>query len=203
VKCVEALLAFLVENKASAGDGANFKSTTWQGAASHVNAIRKEGAAKTKESCRAKFKALKATYLIVKAIRNNSGWHWDDELGACIDDETAGRWDDYVAAHPEAGPFRNKGWPHLEAFDTLCGDIQATGAHVFHSSQSLSTVSSSAPVVTELEEVGDRVDDEMNEVQITKIRDHRDLRALLQRLLRKLHYHCKSVHQPHLAVRPL
>ena len=59
VKCVEALLAFLVENKASAGDGANFKSTTWQGAASHVNAIRKEGAAKTKESCRAKFKAVR------------------------------------------------------------------------------------------------------------------------------------------------
>ena len=79
--------------------------------------------------------------MIVLPIRANSGWSWDDELGANIPDGDPGdRWKDYEAAHPKAKPFRNKGWPFISYFDIICGDIQATGSHVFNaSSQSAST----------------------------------------------------------------
>lgn len=77
-------------------------------------------------------------------------------MGACIDEDTAGRWEDYIAAHPLAKPFRNKGWTHLDAFDTLCGDALVTGAHVFHPSQSISMV----PALAEPEEVVDMTGNE-------------------------------------------
>jgi hypothetical protein len=42
-----------------------------------------------------------------------------------------------VAKHPAANPFRNVGWVHLEAFDSL-GASSAKGGHVFRASQGLS-----------------------------------------------------------------
>ena len=64
---------------------------------------------------------LKSIYDVVKAVRSNSVWKWDDEKGADITLDSKGTWDDYVAAHPRAAPFRNKGWPHLAFFDDLGG----------------------------------------------------------------------------------
>jgi hypothetical protein len=65
--CVKALLVFLIENKASAEDngGGNFKPAIWQGVASHVNAITEQGAPKTKESCRGKFRTVCIPLIIV------------------------------------------------------------------------------------------------------------------------------------------
>ena len=59
--CVKALLVFLIENEAFAEDngGGNFKLAIWQGVASHTkNAITKQEAPKTKESCRGKFRTV-------------------------------------------------------------------------------------------------------------------------------------------------
>ena len=70
----------------------------------------------------------------MKAIRGNSGWSWDDEKGADITPEKKGTWDDYVAKHPAAQPFRNSGWVHLDAFDCLAPS-SAKGNHVFRASQ--------------------------------------------------------------------
>jgi hypothetical protein len=72
----------------------------------------------------------------VKAIRGNSGWSWDDDKGADITPEKKGTWDNYVAKHPAAQPFRNSGWVHLDAFDSL-GPSSAKGSHVFQASQAL------------------------------------------------------------------
>ena len=80
---------------------------------------------------------LKATYEVVKAIWANSGWSWDDDKGADITPEKKGTWDDYVAKHPAAQPFRNAGWVHLDEFDSL-GPSSAKGGHVFRASQGLS-----------------------------------------------------------------
>jgi hypothetical protein len=84
------------------------------------------------------FSQLKATYAVVKAIRANSGWSWDDDKGADITPEKKGTWDDYVAKHPAAHPFRNAGWVHLDEFDSLAPS-SAKGSYVFRASQSLST----------------------------------------------------------------
>ena len=52
------MLEHLVTNKATAGDGANFKPTVWTGAAQAVNSLRQSGGPKTKESCQSKFRAV-------------------------------------------------------------------------------------------------------------------------------------------------
>jgi hypothetical protein len=67
------------------------------------------------------FLQLSVIYDTVKAVRRNSGWKWDDEKGADITPGNKGAWDDYVAAHPKAASFRNRGWVHLAIFDALGG----------------------------------------------------------------------------------
>ena len=49
----------------------------------------------------------------------------------------ASSWDDYVKKHPEAKPFRNKGWIHLRKFvDIMPSSTSST--NVFHPSASQS-----------------------------------------------------------------
>ncbi|KAF8958635.1 hypothetical protein BDZ97DRAFT_1668203 [Flammula alnicola] len=124
----ENLLDFLIEMKSQGCDG-GFKTVTWVGAAAKVNETKTRGLLQIQ---------LKAIYEIVRAIRSNSGWSWDDELGADIDsdrDAKEGKWNDYIEKHPDAAPFRNKGWPHLSRYDELCGHSAPKGLHVFHASQ--------------------------------------------------------------------
>lgn len=83
-------------------------------------------------------------YEIVNALRNNSGWSWDDEKGADISPEKKGVWDDYVLAHPLASPFRNCGWIHLAIFD-LFGSKITKGTHVFHASQGVTSEERALP----------------------------------------------------------
>lgn len=53
-----ALLDFLVENKAEAGDGGNFKQATFQRAVESIKPLFKRGAAKTVKSCQNKWAAV-------------------------------------------------------------------------------------------------------------------------------------------------
>ncbi|KAF8148473.1 hypothetical protein B0H34DRAFT_802997 [Crassisporium funariophilum] len=131
------LLDFLVEKKSEGGEG-GFKTTTWVAAAAKVNATKTCGGDKSKDSCRAKYQLLKATYEVVCTIRGNSGWSWDDELGANIDSDIEakeGKWLEYIEHHPDAAPFCNKGWPYLSQYNILCGHAAPKGSHVFHASQ--------------------------------------------------------------------
>src|SRR5271170_133672 len=50
-----ALLAFLLDHKAEAGDGANFKQTTWNEAAIKLGERPYKGGAKTANSCKNKW----------------------------------------------------------------------------------------------------------------------------------------------------
>lgn len=117
-------------------------------------------------------KKLKATFEVVRSVRSNSGWSWDDELGAGIGtdptDAKVGYWNDYVEMHPLAEPFRDVGWIHLAAFDILCENSAPQGAHVFIPSQGTSQAlnssipcsdSSSPPPATSLiDTAGNNVD---------------------------------------------
>jgi hypothetical protein len=70
-------------------------------------------------------------YRVIRAIQSVSGWTWDDETGATINIHTASSWDDYVRVHPEARPFRNKGWPLFRKMELLM-PATVTGANVYH-----------------------------------------------------------------------
>ncbi|KJA13258.1 hypothetical protein HYPSUDRAFT_121820, partial [Hypholoma sublateritium FD-334 SS-4] len=110
---------FLLSHKAEAGDGCNFKAATFQKAARDIAPLLVRGAAKTAKSCGNKYCAFRKIYRIICAIQAVSGWAWDDETGASIDIYTASSWDEYVQVHPDAKPFRNKGWPHFRKMAML------------------------------------------------------------------------------------
>ena len=51
----EILITFLVDRKASAGDGGTFKKPTWVAAAAHMAQYHTKGGPKTWESCKGKW----------------------------------------------------------------------------------------------------------------------------------------------------
>ncbi|KAJ7504921.1 hypothetical protein B0H11DRAFT_1660568, partial [Mycena galericulata] len=129
---VIAFLDFLISKIASAGDGGNYKMTTFNAAKDVLNKIRTRGGLKTAKSCQGKYKALRKTFGIIENIRTNngsSGFTWTEAHGASIDVGTAAAWAEYVKQHPDAKPFRNKGWPFLSRMEQLVPS-QAKGTHV-------------------------------------------------------------------------
>jgi len=53
-----AFVDFLVDHKAEAGDGGNFKTTTYQRVVGHLAPLRQRGAIKTVKACRNKWTAV-------------------------------------------------------------------------------------------------------------------------------------------------
>jgi hypothetical protein len=49
------LIVFLVEHKAAAGDGGNFKKTTWTAASEHLKQFTTKGGVKGAEACKSKW----------------------------------------------------------------------------------------------------------------------------------------------------
>lgn len=54
-----ALIDFLVDHKAEAGDGCSFKETTFQKAVKHIAHLLNRGASKTAKSCGNKYSAVR------------------------------------------------------------------------------------------------------------------------------------------------
>lgn len=112
------LVTFLLSKKASAGDGISFKGSVWTEAATAVNKILPtKGAKKTSGSCKSKWGKvgyllssvvvvtdwpiqLKETNNIVADIKAQSGFKWDDNRGADIDETTAEVWAPYEKVFP-------------------------------------------------------------------------------------------------------
>ncbi|KAF8816147.1 hypothetical protein BYT27DRAFT_7221677 [Phlegmacium glaucopus] len=116
-----ALVNFLEDNKAEAGDGGNFKTTTFQWAVSQIAPLHERGLVKTVKSTHTKWISFWKIYRIIRAIQLVSGWVWDDDTGASITANSASSWDDYVKKHPEAKPKVASIMPFTPA-----------GAHVFY-----------------------------------------------------------------------
>jgi hypothetical protein len=49
------MISFLATNKVEAGDGFNFKDTTWSKVADHLRPMRTEGGVKTAKKCKEKW----------------------------------------------------------------------------------------------------------------------------------------------------
>ncbi|KAF5341817.1 hypothetical protein D9611_001842 [Ephemerocybe angulata] len=122
---------FLVEHKAEAGDNGTFKKTTYEKAARAISHLRTKGGAKDASSCMNKWNSMRKTYRVVTALMGVSGFAWDDTTGASVGPESAMVWDDYVAKHPAAKPFRNKGWVHRAKVALLMPSSTST-TNVFH-----------------------------------------------------------------------
>ncbi|KJA25659.1 hypothetical protein HYPSUDRAFT_134332 [Hypholoma sublateritium FD-334 SS-4] len=154
------LLDFLVENKAEAGDGGNFKQVMFQQAIESIKPLFKCRASKTMKSCQNKWAMFRKIYRVICAIKTVSGWVWDDETGASINPNMASSWDDYVNKHPEAKPFHNKGWVHLAQVLHLMPST-AIGANVYHPTASQDDTPGS-PAWPDPLPVDDSDDDEVN-----------------------------------------
>ncbi|RXW11640.1 hypothetical protein EST38_g14215 [Candolleomyces aberdarensis] len=132
----EDLIDYLLQHQAQAGDGGSFKmSPTFLGVAAVLNPKRKKGTGeKTGAVCSSKWNSFKRTHKAINAIRNRSGWTWDNDKGANIGEDRARDWNEFIKKVPYAKPFRNKGWKHLRKVDQL---MPATlhGTHVFSASQ--------------------------------------------------------------------
>ncbi|KAJ8694087.1 hypothetical protein PTI98_009020 [Pleurotus ostreatus] len=133
-KDVVSMLECLKVHVAEAGEGGNFTKTVFTQVAVEVNKIRSQGAPKTAETCKTKYRNLKAVYDLVSSIQGNSGWSWDNRNGANITHEKTGIWEAYVTRYPKAAPFRNEGWVYLEAFDALVPST-AKGQHAYRTSK--------------------------------------------------------------------
>ncbi|EGO18548.1 hypothetical protein SERLADRAFT_443887 [Serpula lacrymans var. lacrymans S7.9] len=97
-----------------AGDGLNFPKKFWTKAAVELQKIQQ----------------LRTTYRTVKALSEQSGFHWDNIGGAGITVESEIVWAEYLK-EPCVKIFRNKGWTHFSAMDDLmCGRF-AKGANIF------------------------------------------------------------------------
>ncbi|KAG1831817.1 hypothetical protein EV424DRAFT_1534071 [Suillus variegatus] len=75
---------------------------------------------------------IQKKYKIILNIQAQSGFAWDNELGAGIDSTSEAVWAAYIKRCTDAAPFHNKGWPHFDKVDALLSTTASTGTHAFH-----------------------------------------------------------------------
>ncbi|KAG1752759.1 hypothetical protein EDD22DRAFT_763221, partial [Suillus occidentalis] len=121
------LLEYLIAHHAEAGDGTGFKQSTFTGASIHLQeppeGVSKEnhvaGSVRDWQSCKNKWLNCKKKYAAIVDIKSQSGFSWDDKLSANISPADAAHWMAFAKTHPDAKPFRNKGWEHFHEMDEL------------------------------------------------------------------------------------
>ncbi|KAJ7579640.1 hypothetical protein C8J56DRAFT_1058650 [Mycena floridula] len=116
---IHCMLQQLALHKAEAGDGGNFKASTFTKVAVEVEKVRTVGAKKTQKVCQDKFTQLKLVYSKIVALQGVSGWTWTNEGGCNIDETSAASWNEYTAKHQGVERFQNAGWEFLEGMGNL------------------------------------------------------------------------------------
>ncbi|KAG2149210.1 hypothetical protein DEU56DRAFT_729644 [Suillus clintonianus] len=92
------LVQYLFNNWAQVCDTGNFKDVSYNGAAEAIAPYLQNGPMKTGEMCKTKWGSLKQTYNAIQKYRQQSGVHWDNDLGANIQGEGAGAvWHEYIS----------------------------------------------------------------------------------------------------------
>ncbi|KAF8580955.1 hypothetical protein K439DRAFT_1355590, partial [Ramaria rubella] len=122
---LEALVHFLVEHKAEAGDGGNFTEATWTKVAAMLVPYYVRGAVKTPKACRQKWIRVSEQYAVVSMIKNTSGLPWNEDSGVNLP-LTNSVWEGFVARHPKARAYSNKGFPLYDEMSLLVRN-KATG----------------------------------------------------------------------------
>jgi hypothetical protein len=80
-----------------------------------------------KQKLQSQLAVQKKKYQIVKTLRDNSGFGWDEakQVPTAPDDV----WIEYIAAHPEARPFRNSPLDHYVYLEEIFTGVIATGEY--------------------------------------------------------------------------
>ncbi|KAF7372249.1 Myb-DNA-bind-3 domain-containing protein [Mycena venus] len=113
-------LDYLISQVATAGDGIHFQTKTYTAAARLLNESRVRSAPKTAKGCLNKFNGLRKTHQVIDHLVNHaSGFTYSEKNGADIDDASEAAWASYLISHPDAKPFRNKGWPYFDKMEQL------------------------------------------------------------------------------------
>ncbi|KAF8151407.1 Myb/SANT-like DNA-binding domain-containing protein [Crassisporium funariophilum] len=123
--------------------GAGWKSQVWQAVADALKADgASKGAEKTGKKCADHWANLKKNFLDVSAIRNASGFGWDEGTMTCT--ATSDVWDKYLAAHPTAEQWRSTPFPLYNDIHILVNGIVAMGDGAFLPGRSLSPTATAA-----------------------------------------------------------
>ncbi|KAG1771391.1 hypothetical protein EV702DRAFT_1202000 [Suillus placidus] len=122
---------------AKAEGGGNFKKPALTSAADSINnktlKSTRAGPLKTANSVRNKWTSLKQIYNAIEKYCNQTGVHWDNEIGAGIEGSAADAvWATYIKANSSMHPFRTKGWEHYDKMQTIIPLGGARGQHAFH-----------------------------------------------------------------------
>ncbi|KAF8799765.1 hypothetical protein BYT27DRAFT_7003030, partial [Phlegmacium glaucopus] len=126
------IVCVLKEQKESGNQsGAGWKSQVWT--AVEV-ALKAEGIAKggpkTASKSQDRWTNLKKQFVEVYALRNASGFGWDD--GTKTVEASDNVWEAYLKAHPRSAHWRTTSFLLYDDMHYLVNGIVATGADVFH-----------------------------------------------------------------------
>ncbi|CDO69914.1 hypothetical protein BN946_scf184884.g73 [Trametes cinnabarina] len=126
------LIDFLAtDGKAAAADGANYRKPVWEAAARKLGALPCKGAPKTWQVCKNKWGRLKKAYWAIVVLENyGSGLTYNEEKGAGITEDMEEIWAAYIKSHPDASPFKNRGFVHYPSMQPLM-PTKAKGSNVF------------------------------------------------------------------------
>jgi hypothetical protein len=128
-------------NQGNFTDG-SFKSDAWRRIKDHFN--ERTGAGYTTKQLQSQLAQLKKKFMTFKALKDNSGFGWDEELKIPTAPERT--WKDYLAKHPEAAVFRtSRTLPCYEELSELFDGRVAVGHFAVSSAGRRNVPAVSAP----------------------------------------------------------
>ncbi|KAG2361843.1 hypothetical protein BDR07DRAFT_1485419 [Suillus spraguei] len=102
------LLEYLIAHRTEGGDGMGFKQATFTSASIHLQDLPPlDGTLKENhivESSR-DWQSLQEKYAAIIDIKSQSGFSWDDVLGANVSPADASRWSAFAKMHPDVKLF--------------------------------------------------------------------------------------------------
>ncbi|KAF8575994.1 hypothetical protein K439DRAFT_1623190 [Ramaria rubella] len=119
------LINLLIDHKAEAGEGGNFKKCTWMAVAGVMVDQPSTRGLKTWEACRSRW---------IKLKQNLSGFTFVDQEGVVVDNESV--WSDFASKNHEAPQVRRVGFPFFELMSLLMPSA-ARGTQIYRASTSV------------------------------------------------------------------
>ncbi|KAF4617343.1 hypothetical protein D9613_006439 [Agrocybe pediades] len=126
--------------------GAGWKSQVWTMVETALLKVSQgKGSSKTAAKCSDHWSSLKKQFLAVHALRNASGFGWDEGSNMVTASDSV--WDTYLKAHPASKKWKCTSFPLYDDMHFLVNGIVATGDSAFHPGQSVPP-SSPAPYLS-------------------------------------------------------
>ncbi|KAF8576712.1 hypothetical protein K439DRAFT_1622647 [Ramaria rubella] len=126
------LINLLIDHKAEAGEGGNFKKSTWMAVAGVMVDWPSTRGLKTWEAFRSRWIKLRKDYNLALQLKQNlSGFTFVDQEGVVVDDESV--WSKFASKNHEAVQVRRVGFPCFELMSSLMPSA-ARGTHVYRAS---------------------------------------------------------------------